>query len=217
MGSPTTGGLPDAKDLTAQTDGPELTKACECRPSVPQMHCGVLGRRARYAAKFTAMPRAPTRRLPLVAATATATAIVATATAAAAAIATVATAAATTAAAAVAATATAAAAATVAAAATAAAAATVATAATAAATEAAAAAATAAAEATAPAFLTGLGFIDAQRTTIEVGAVHGLDRRLGVLVIRHLDEREAARATRVAIEHDLHFRHLTAITAERRP
>jgi hypothetical protein len=176
----------------------------------------VLGRRARYAAKFTAMPRAPTRRLPLVAATAAATAIVATATAAAAAIATVATAAATTAAAAVAAAATAAATATVAAAATAAAA-TVATAATAAATEAAAAAATAAAEATAPAFLTGLGLIDAQRTTIEVGAVHGLDRRLGVLVIRHLDEREAARATRVAIEHDLHFRHLTAITAERRP
>ena len=177
-----------------------------------------MGRRARYAAKFTANPRAPTRRLPLVAAAATAAAtIVATATAAAAAIATVATTAATTtAAAAVAAAATAAAAATVAAAATAAAA-TEATAAPAAATEAAAAAATAAAEATAPAFLTGLGFVDAQRTTIEVGAVHRLDRPLGVLVIRHLDEREAARATRVAIEHDLHFRHLTAITAERRP
>ena len=190
-----------------------MTKACIAGLRFGRLSCCWSG--ARYAAKFTARQRAPTRRSPLVAAAA-ATAIVATAAAAAAAIATVATAATATAATTVAAAATAAAA-TVAAAAAAATAAAVATTATAATTEAATAATTAAAEATATAFLTGLGFIDAQRTTIEVGAVHGLDRRLGVLVIRHLDEREAARATRVAIEHDLHFRHLTAITAERRP
>lgn len=154
----------------------------------------------------------PSSALPLVAAAAaavvTTTTAAATTTVAAAAVATPAAATTT---AAVAAAATAAAATTVAAATTAAA--TVATTATTAAA-AEAAATTAAAEATAAAFLTRLRLVDAQRTTIEVGAVHRLDRGLRVRVVRHLDEREAARATRVTIEHDLDLGHLTAIGAE---
>jgi hypothetical protein len=36
----------------------------------------------------------------------------------------------------------------------------------------------------------GLGFVDAQLAAIEVSAVHGLDRRLRVLVRRHLVGRQ---------------------------
>src|SRR5262249_27283862 len=78
-------------------------------------------------------------------------------------------------------------------------------AATAAATTAAAAAtaeatATAATTATAAAAtLALLGFVDAQRATVELDAIHLLDGGLRFLFRAHLDECEAARATRLAI------------------
>jgi hypothetical protein len=136
------------------------------------------------------------RRLPLVAAATAAAAVIAATT--------------TSAATAAAAVATAAAAATtaIAAAATATTAAAIAAATTAAAAEAAATTATAAA------FLARLGFIDAQRTTIEVGAVHRLDGGLPILVRGHFHEREATRTTSVPVEHDLDLRHLPAVAAE---
>src|SRR5262249_38151388 len=88
----------------------------------------------------------------------------------------------------------------------------------AAATTAVAAAATAAAAATTAAAAAGLallGLVDAQRTAVELRAVHRLDRRLCVSIRRHLDEREAARAAGVAIEHDAAALDLAAIGAER--
>jgi hypothetical protein len=78
----------------------------------------------------------------------------------------------------------------------------------------AAAAEAAATTATAAAFLARLGFIDAQRTTIEVGAVHRLDGGLPILVRGHFHEREATRTTSVPVEHDLDLRHLPAVAAE---
>jgi hypothetical protein len=91
-----------------------------------------------------------------------------------------------------------------AAAATAAAAATTAEAAAAAAATTAAAAAAEATAATAAAALgTFLSLVDAQRTTVEVRAVHGRDGSLCLLLVGHRDETEAARATGFAIGHDV--------------
>jgi hypothetical protein len=86
-------------------------------------------------------------------------------------------------------------------AATAAAATTTAEAAAAAAATTAAAAAEAATAATA--LRTFLSLVDAQRATVEVGAVHGRDGSLRLLLGSHGDETEAARATGLAIGHDV--------------
>lgn len=93
-----------------------------------------------------------------------------------------------------------------------AAAATVATATAAAAAEATATSAAAAA-ATAE-VLSRLRLVDAQRATVEFGAIHRLDRLVGVLVGLHLDEREAAATARVAFQHDLDLGNLTPVGAE---
>src|SRR5262249_34840161 len=111
-----------------------------------------------------------------------------------------------------------AAAATVAAAAAAAAATTAVAAAATAAATAIATAATPAAEATAAATAAGrtrLGFVDAQLAAVEVGAVHGGDRRLRVLVSGHLDETEAPRTARFAVGHYLHADDVASIRGER--
>jgi hypothetical protein len=85
---------------------------------------------------------------------------------------------------------------------------TAATAAAAAAKAAAATAATTAAAAeaaatTATALGTFLSLVDAQRATVEVSAVHGRDGSLCLLLVSHGDETEAARATGLAIGHDV--------------
>src|SRR5688500_4470744 len=68
----------------------------------------------------------------------------------------------------------------------------------------AAAGTSAAASATAaPALGTVLGLVDAQRAAVEVGAVHLLDRRLGRLGGRHLDEGESARSPGLPLDHQL--------------
>jgi hypothetical protein len=132
------------------------------------------------------------------------TAAAAATTTAAAAEAATATAATTAAAAAEAATATTAAAAAVAAAATAAAATVTATATTAAAT-------TATTEATTATFLAWLGFVDTQRTTVDVSAVQRLDRTLSILLGCHFDECKTTRTTGIAVEHDLDVCDLAAV------
>ena len=85
-------------------------------------------------------------------------------------------------------------------------------AAAAAATEATAAAAAAAEAATAAtAGLTLLGFVHAQRATVESLAVPGLDGSLRVSVAAHGDKCEAARAPGFAIRDDSHFTHLASV------
>src|SRR5687768_6443679 len=76
-------------------------------------------------------------------------------------------------------------------------------AAAAAAVSAAAGTSAAAAAAAAPALGTVLGLVDAQRAAVEVGAVHLLDRRLGRLGGRHLDEGESARSPGLPLDHQL--------------
>src|SRR5258705_230602 len=69
------------------------------------------------------------------------------------------------------------------------------------ATASAASAATAAAATEAAAGFTGTGLVDDDGASVNLLAVHGLDGRLGLVVVGHLDEPEAARAAGVAV-HD---------------
>src|SRR5690349_23438120 len=78
-----------------------------------------------------------------------------------------------------------------------------------------AATATTAAAATAGARLALLGFVDAQRAAVDLLAVHRLDGALGVVVRRHLDEREAPRPAGVPVLHDADARDLAAVALER--
>src|SRR5688572_4697329 len=89
--------------------------------------------------------------------------------------------------------------------------ATVAAAAAATAAEAAAAAATTAATG---AGTTLFSLVDAQGTTVEVGAVHLGDRLLGALRSGHRHEGEAARAAGLAVEHELGLGHVAALREE---
>jgi hypothetical protein len=74
-----------------------------------------------------------------------------------------------------------------------------------------AAAATTTTEATATTFLAGLGFVDAERTTVDVSAVQRLDRALGILLGCHFDESKTTRATGITVEHDLDVCDLAAV------
>ncbi len=86
-----------------------------------------------------------------------------------------------------------------------------ATAATATATTEATTAAAAAAEATTAAALTSLfGFVHAKGTAVEHGTVELRDGFLRAFGGAHLNEREAARAAGLAIDHELHFRNFAA-------
>jgi hypothetical protein len=75
--------------------------------------------------------------------------------------------------------------------------------------------AAAAKAATATAVGTLASFADCNRTTLELFAVQGLHGVLRTGVGRHLNERETARATGVAIEHELHFRYVMTRRHER--
>src|SRR5262249_11850849 len=68
---------------------------------------------------------------------------------------------------------------------------------------AAAPAVTAAAAAAAPAVFPGLGLVDGQRPALKLGAVEGVDGLLGLGVIIHFDEPEAARTAGLAVGDDL--------------
>jgi hypothetical protein len=72
------------------------------------------------------------------------------------------------------------------------------------ATTTAAAAAAAAAAATAATAGTLLSFVHLEGSPVQLATVELLDRLLRLLIRAHLDEREAPRATRLAIHHDLH-------------
>jgi hypothetical protein len=76
-------------------------------------------------------------------------------------------------------------------------------------------AAAAAKAATATAVGTLASFANRNRTTLELFAVQRLHGVLRTGVSRHLNEREAAWATGVAIEHKLHFRHVMTCRHER--
>ena len=71
------------------------------------------------------------------------------------------------------------------------------------------------ATATATALLARLRFVDAQGSPLQFDAVHGLDRRLGIRIVRHLDKGKAAGAAGVAVSHDLRTGDLAAILFER--
>src|SRR5687767_609448 len=59
-----------------------------------------------------------------------------------------------------------------------------------------------------------LGFVDAQRAAIDLHTVHRLDGGLRIGIRLHLDEREAARAARVTVEHHADARDLAAVLRE---
>jgi hypothetical protein len=79
-----------------------------------------------------------------------------------------------------------------------------------------AAAATAAATTTEPAAtaaatrLARFGLVHAEGATVNERAVHALDRGRGLLIRPHGDEREAARAARLAVHHDVNVGNLAA-------
>lgn len=79
------------------------------------------------------------------------------------------------------------------------------------------AAATAAMEATAATAATFAltRFVDLERAAIDLRAIHRRDCCLRLGVRRHLDEREATRATGFPIHHDVNIRHLATILLER--
>src|SRR3974390_2694907 len=64
----------------------------------------------------------------------------------------------------------------------------------------------------------GLGarFIDVQIAAAEVGAVEGFDRLVSGIVVHHLDEREAARLSGVAVGDNVHLVHC-AVGLKQRP
>ncbi len=55
-------------------------------------------------------------------------------------------------------------------------------------------------------------FVHAKGTAVEIGAVHALDRLRRVIRGRHGHERETARAARIAVEHQVHFRDLATLS-----
>ena len=87
---------------------------------------------------------------------------------------------------------------------------------TAATTTAAVAAAAAATTPSASSRLALLGLVHTDRSSIQLGAVELLDRRLGIRIGSHLDESKAARAASVTVGHDAGTRHGPAVLLERR-
>src|SRR5262245_16229855 len=77
------------------------------------------------------------------------------------------------------------------------------------------AAASAATEAPAPAAAAAatalFGLVNAEVAAVERRAVHLVDRLLGGLGRRHLDEGEAARSAALAVEHELHLDHVAEL------
>src|SRR5262245_39053168 len=74
------------------------------------------------------------------------------------------------------------------------------------------ASATIAAAAAAAALLTLFRLVDAQVAAIEVATVHLGDRATRFFVAAHADEREAARAAGLAVEHELDLGHVADLT-----